>query len=352
MGLGRPGVCAQRHEEAELARLGRVREVHHARAAPVPGDREPVLVRRLPEDVAGAARVVGHLCRLVRLGRDVEDAGLVGAPPLHQPCGRVEAVEVHGAEPNHKRDVLIVTDEYGGGTGVGACGGQQGDATGATPLVPGQAGSAGVGAVHFYRLDPATGLVQRGGTDKAGIFNIPAEANEPAQVADDAGCTSHVFWQAPDQNRFTIAWYGRGTRVVDFSDPAKPRQLGFFVPLGANTWSAKPHRGFIFSGDMARGLDVLRYRGESCDRWPTTSGSAEDQRAETQRGGAGTRKPGSSPTRGPSPRKFTGPCKPFTTAQARAASRRLVISRSTRRSGNRKAPVVVRCRSAVSYTHL
>ncbi|HZI91033.1 MAG TPA: hypothetical protein VFD31_05330 [Thermoleophilaceae bacterium] len=251
----------------------------------------------------------------------------------------------HGAEPNHKRDVLIVTDEYGGGTGVGACGGQQGDATGATPLVPGQAGSAGVGAVHFYRLDPATGLVQRGGTDKAGIFNIPAEANEPAQVADDAGCTSHVFWQAPDQNRFTIAWYGRGTRVVDFSDPAKPRQLGFFVPLGANTWSAKPHRGFIFSGDMARGLDVLRYRGESCDRWPTTSGSAEDQRAETQRGGAGTGKPGSSPTRGPSPRKFTGPCKPFTTAQARAASRRLVISRSTRRSGNRKAPVVVRCRS-------
>jgi len=251
----------------------------------------------------------------------------------------------HGAEPNHDRSLLIVTDEYGGGTGVGACGGQQGDATGATPLVPGQAGSGGVGAVHFYRLDPATGLVQRNGTDKAGIFNIPAEANEPAQVADDAGCTSHVFWQAPDQSRMTIAWYGRGTRVVDFSDPAKPRQLGFFVPLGGNTWSAKPHRGFIFAGDIARGLDVLRYRGESCDAWPTTSGNAEDQRAQTQRGGPGTGKPGNSPSGAPGPRKVSGPCRPFTTAQAREASRRLVISRSTQRSGTRKAPVTVRCRS-------
>ncbi len=240
----------------------------------------------------------------------------------------------HGAEPNFNRTLLIVTDEYGGGTGVGACGGQQGDATGATPLVPGQAGSAGVGAVHLYRLGP-DGLVQRSGTDKAGIFNIPPEANEPAQVSDEAGCTSHVFWQAPDQNRFTIAWYGRGTRVVDFSNPGKPRQIGWFVPLGSNTWSAKPHRGFIFASDQARGMDVLRYRGEGCDAWPTTSGNAEDQRARTQ-GGGGPVRAGKRAT----------PCKAFTTAQARLAARRFVISRKTQRRGSRKkAPVLVRCRS-------
>ena len=239
----------------------------------------------------------------------------------------------HGAEPNFNRSLLIVTDEYGGGTGVGACGGQQGDATGASPLVPGQAGSAGVGAVHFYRLDPATGLVQRGGTDKAGIFNIPPEANEPAQVSDEAGCTSHVFWQAPDQNRFTIAWYGRGTRIVEFSNPAKPRQIGWFVPLGSNTWSSKPHRGFIFASDQSRGMDVLRYRGEGCDAWPTTSGNAEDQRARVQ--GAG------GPIGGG---KKATPCKPFNAAAA--ARRRFVISRSTKRRGSRKkAPIVVRCRS-------
>ena len=239
----------------------------------------------------------------------------------------------HGAEPNHNRSLLIVTDEYGGGSGVGACGGQ-GDATGVSPLVPGQAGSAGVGAVHFYRLDPATGLVARNGTDKAGIFNIPAQANEPGQVSAEAGCTSHVFWQAPNQNRMTIAWYGRGTRVVDFANPAKPRMLGWFVPQGSDTWSAKPHRGFIFAGDQVRGMDVLRYRGEGCDAWPTTSGNAEDQRARVQ-GGSGPVGGGKKAT----------PCRPFTTAQARLASRRLVFSARKRRSGRRKAPVVARCRS-------
>ena len=267
---------------------------------------------------------------------DVVDVTNPAAPRVIQTIFDPQVGISHGAEPNHNRSLMIVTDEYGGGTGVGACGGQQGDATGASPLVPGQAGSAGVGAMHFYRLG-ADGLVQRSGTDKAGIFNIPPEANEPAQVADEAGCTSHVFWQAPDQNRLTIAWYGRGTRVVDFSDPAKPRQLGFFVPMGGNTWSAKPHRGFIFSGDIARGMDVFRYRGEGCDAWPTTSGNAEDQRARTQ-GGTGPVGGGQKAT----------PCRPFnpTSAAALAARARLVISRSTQRRGSRKkAPLVLRCRS-------
>jgi hypothetical protein len=264
---------------------------------------------------------------------DVVDVTNPAAPEVVQTIVDPQVGISHGAEPNFNRSLLIVTDEYGGGSGVGACGGG-GDATGVSPLVPGQAGSAGVGAVHFYRLGQ-DGLVSRGGTDKAGIFNIPAQANEPAQVAAEAGCTSHVFWQAPDQNRMTIAWYGRGTRVVDFSDPAKPRQLGWFVPRGGDTWSAKPHRGFIFAGDQVRGMDVLRYRGEGCDAWPTTSGNAEAQRARTQ-GGNGPVDGG---------RKAT-PCKAFTPAQARAASRRLVISRSTQRRGSRKkAPIVVRCRS-------
>jgi hypothetical protein len=183
----------------------------------------------------------------------------------------------HGAETNHRRDLLIVTDEYGGGTGVGACGGNPDPDI---PL-PGQFQNAGVGAIHFYNLNEQ-GLVANNGTDKAGIFNIVLHPNEPAQVAAGAGCTSHVFWQAPDQNRMTIAWYGRGTRIVDFEDPANPKQLGFFVPQGADTWSAKPHCGYIFTGDIARGMDVLRYTGEGGAAWPTTSDRAELQRATYQ----------------------------------------------------------------------
>jgi hypothetical protein len=222
----------------------------------------------------------------------------------------------HGAEPNFNRKLLIVTDEYGGGMGVGACGGNP-DAEVPEPL-PGQLEQVtSLGAVHFYNLD-AEGLVGAAGTDKAGIFNIVLQPNEPEQVANEAGCTSHVFWQAPDQNRMTIAWYGRGTRIVDFSDPRNPKQLGFFIPTGADTWSAKPHRGYIFAGDILRGMDVLLYTGEGGRAWPTTSGPAELQRGAVQRTGPGTGKP-------------------------RVRGRRLVISRRARRARRGRAPVVVRC---------
>jgi hypothetical protein len=184
----------------------------------------------------------------------------------------------HGAETNHNRKLLIVTDEYGGGLGVGLCGGSQDD-----PDLPGptQFENAGVGAIHFYNLNDQ-GLVPGGAAGKAGIFNIVLQPNEPEQVAAGAGCTSHVFWQAPDQNRLTIAWYGRGTRIVDFEDPANPTQLGFFVPEGSDTWSAKAQCGYIFTGDINRGMDVLSYTGEGGAAWPTTSGRAELQRATYQ----------------------------------------------------------------------
>jgi hypothetical protein len=78
------------------------------------------------------------------------------------------------------------------------------------------------------------------------------------------------------------AWYGRGTRVIDYSDPAAPKELGYFIPTGSDTWAAKPHRGYIFTGDILRGMDVLRYKGEGGTKWPATSGPAEIQRARQQ----------------------------------------------------------------------
>ena len=184
----------------------------------------------------------------------------------------------HQAEPNHDRTLLLVTDEYGGGNPVGACGGR-GDARVPLPGVPPQASDpASAGALHLYRLAPDGTIAGENGLDKASVFNIPYQPND----SPEAGCTIHVFWQAPDQNRLVTAWYGRGTRVVDFSDPANPKQLAWFVPEGGDTWSAKPHNGYIFSGDIVRGLDVFRYTGEGGTKWPATAGPAEVQRARIQ----------------------------------------------------------------------
>ncbi|MDQ3935404.1 MAG: hypothetical protein M3340_12330, partial [Actinomycetota bacterium] len=180
----------------------------------------------------------------------------------------------HQAEANFDRTLLLVTDEYNGGASfTGACGGSP-------ARVPFPAGvpqfgdPQNIGALHIYRLDASGNIADAGGLDKAGTFNIPYQPNEEPS----AGCTIHVFWQAPDENRMVTAWYGRGTRVIDYSNPAQPKELGYFIPTGSDTWAAKPHRGYVFTGDILRGMDVLEYTGEGGSKWPATSGPAEVQR--------------------------------------------------------------------------
>jgi hypothetical protein len=209
---------------------------------------------------------------------DVLDVTDIRNPVLRERIRDPQLSISHQAEPNFDRTLLLATDEYGGGTGVGACGGA-GGARVPVPGVPAQlTDPASLGALHIYRLAEDGTIAGTGGLDKASVFNIPYQPNEDPE----AGCTIHVFWQAPDENRLVTAWYGRGTRVVDFSDPTKPKELAWFVADGADTWSAKPHRGYIFAGDIVRGLDVFKYTGEGGTRWPATAGAAEVQRARVQ----------------------------------------------------------------------
>ena len=207
----------------------------------------------------------------------------------------------HQAEPNHDRSLLLVTDEFGGGAAGPGCGGNPAATVPGTEAIPPQVKDpASLGALHMYRLAPDGTISGANGLDKAGIFNIPYTPQEDPQK----GCTIHVFWQAPDQNRLVTAWYGRGTRVVDFTNPASPKQLASFIPTNGDTWSAKPHNGYIYSGDIVRGLDVFRYTGEGGETWPATAGPAEAQRAKQQgasQPGAGSATPAAPP--GPDARK-------------------------------------------------
>ena len=209
---------------------------------------------------------------------DVIDVTDPSKPILRERVQDPHVTISHQAEANHDRTLLLVTDEYNGGAAfTGACGGSQ-------ARVPFPAGvpqfgdPQNIGALHIYRLDASGNIADAGGLDKAGTFNIPYQANEEPS----AGCTIHVFWQAPGENRMVTAWYGRGTRVIDYSNPAQPRELGYFIPTGSDTWAAKPHRGYVFTGDILRGMDVLKYTGEGGARWPATAGPAELQRARQQ----------------------------------------------------------------------
>ena len=72
-------------------------------------------------------------------------------------------------------------------------------------------------------------------------------------------CSVHVF--SSEGALVFLGSYNAGLQVVDYSDPANPRQVGHFIAEGATAWGALYHRGYVYVGDMSRGLDVFRYTG-------------------------------------------------------------------------------------------
>lgn len=69
-------------------------------------------------------------------------------------------------------------------------------------------------------------------------------------------CSAHYF--DVDGSVVSYAWYGEGTRFLDISDPANPRQFAYWRPDNSIVWAAYMHRGYIYTADQIRGVDVLR----------------------------------------------------------------------------------------------
>lgn len=108
-------------------------------------------------------------------------------------------------------------------------------------------GCGAAGGVTAVRLSPDL----RSATELSEWF-VPF--GTPAAV-----CSVHVF--SSEGPLAFLGSYNAGLQVVDYSDPANPRQVGHFIAEGATAWGALHHRGYVYVGDMARGLDVFRYTG-------------------------------------------------------------------------------------------
>ena len=175
----------------------------------------------------------------------------------------------------------MVTDEAGGGLTETRCN---------------QGASGKIGAAHFWNLDVAP-------AHKLGswLYPNPILAPDPLAAAlagigrTERGCTIHVFRNGGNGGagpgpvaagfdgvsrlpgrQFVTAHYGAGTWWVDFSAASSSTDgvvedsrstwgntLGWNVMPGADTWSAKEYKGYVYTGDMARGFDVFKLT--SCD---------------------------------------------------------------------------------------
>jgi hypothetical protein len=222
----------------------------------------------------------------------------------------------HQSDTSSDGKIFVVTDEAGGGL----------DETGCNESPDGKLGGA-----HFWALAPIDGVAKSAGASPATpkklgtwLYPNPSLGVDPLEGLGrtERACTIHVFRNGGNggagpgpivsgydgvsrlpSRQFLTAHYGAGVWHVDFSGPPTSADgtvedarttwgnaLGWNVMPGADTWSAKEYKGFIYAGDIARGFDVYgfaRCENLGCVGIPVNTpgranggGQLEDQLAE------------------------------------------------------------------------
>jgi hypothetical protein len=135
-----------------------------------------------------------------------------------------------------------------------------------------------IGAIWFYDVSNPLAPTLRG------TFRIP-------QAVTSTLCTAHNFNTLPVRSQRDIlasAWYNGGTTVVDFTDPANPRQMGYYiVKSGAvsNAWSSYWYRDQIYANNLGvRGFDAFLLDDRALQRDAVSLGRLNPQTMEILRG--------------------------------------------------------------------
>jgi hypothetical protein len=71
-----------------------------------------------------------------------------------------------------------------------------------------------------------------------------------------AGCTAHFGQLLPQENMLAMAFYGAGVVIIDFNDPMNPMIVDQWNE-NTNVWDVWFYQGYLFTGDLARGMDIL-----------------------------------------------------------------------------------------------
>lgn len=89
----------------------------------------------------------------------------------------------------------------------------------------------------------------------------------PAAQTESENCVAHngSLIPVPGRDIKVQAWYQGGISIMDFTDPGKPVEIGYFdrgpvdpkILMLAGSWSAYWYNGRIYSSEIARGLDIL-----------------------------------------------------------------------------------------------
>lgn len=98
-------------------------------------------------------------------------------------------------------------------------------------------------------------------------LNFASYYKMPAAQTSTENCVAHngSLIPVPGRDIKVQAWYQGGISIMDFTDPERPVEIAYFdrgpideklLVLGG-AWSTYWYNGFIYSSEIARGLDIL-----------------------------------------------------------------------------------------------
>lgn len=98
-------------------------------------------------------------------------------------------------------------------------------------------------------------------------LNFASYYKIPAAQTSTENCVAHngSLIPVPGRDIKVQAWYQGGISIMDFTDPDRPVEIAYFDrgPIDAQTlvlggaWSTYWYNGYIYSSEIARGLDIL-----------------------------------------------------------------------------------------------
>jgi hypothetical protein len=188
---------------------------------------------------------------------DVENPEVITSIPVHHGVQDAPSASAsparfsHLALPSADGETLVVGDETGGGLAP-ACD--------AHATAGGQTVSGPVGNLYFYDIsDEESPEYKSQLSPNHHYASNPPTGDEGGFGA--AGCTAHFGRIVPSEEgqHLAMSWYGAGVTLIDFTDPSAPTIEEQWNP-NTNTWDVWYYNGYLVTGDLSRGMDVLEVK--------------------------------------------------------------------------------------------
>ncbi len=147
----------------------------------------------------------------------------------------------HSATFNNDGTTLLFTDEWGGGS--------------APRCRSTDRPEWGANAIYSHANGKLT---------QASFFKLPAAQTEQENCVAHNGSLIPV----PGRDLFVQSWYQGGISIMDFTDPRRPFEVGYFdrgpvdaaKAVQAGQWSSYWYNGLIYGSEISRGIDILELK--------------------------------------------------------------------------------------------